>query len=205
MKEFPFEHESQKETLFYPEKPEIITGDVLEVGPGRGDVLLYLAQANPQKKFVAVEIGKKRYFKLIERIEKRKLTNILLIKGDARVVLPAACKEGTFEKIMVLFPDPWPKDRHAFRRLLTLPFLTLLTHFLKSDGTLITATDVPWYAGWAFDNLSQVTDLKNHLAPATCVPVLEELPESYFEKKWKDMGRSLYFMRHLKTPAPSQT
>ncbi|MEW5993813.1 MAG: hypothetical protein AB1744_05385, partial [Candidatus Zixiibacteriota bacterium] len=88
MKQFPWEFEASKEILFYPDKPDKCAGDVLEVGPGRGDLLLSLASTFPEKRFVAVEVGKKRYYKLIPRMEKRDLHNILLIQGDARIVLP---------------------------------------------------------------------------------------------------------------------
>lgn len=170
----------------------------MEIGPGRGDLLLTLAAQNPHLKYVAIEIGKKRYFKLIERIKKRKLENIILLCGDARVALKRYFDPATFKKIFVLFPDPWPKKRHAFRRLLSREWIDVMLHLLKPDSELITATDVPWYAEWVFENLTSFTQLTNTLSPARFLPELADLPETYFQKKWRDMGLNLHFMKHVK-------
>ena len=191
---FPYEFEAKKELLFYPTKPDIFSVDVLEIGPGRGDSLLFLAQKDPTKKFVAVEIGKKRYFRLIPRLEKKEIKNVLLIRGDARVVLPQFFKEGTFEKIYVLFPDPWPKDRHAFRRLLTIEFLTLVAHHLREKGELIIATDVESYANTTLENLEQIQSLQEKkISDDSPLPL-----QTFFEQKWRGQGKKIYTLVFVK-------
>ncbi|MBI2340662.1 MAG: tRNA (guanosine(46)-N7)-methyltransferase TrmB [Deltaproteobacteria bacterium] len=197
-KQFPYDFEAKKEVLFYPSKPAEFRGDILEIGPGRGDLLLAMAEAQPDKKFVAVEIGKKRYFRLIPRIEKRGIKNIFLIRGDARVIIPRYFGEETFEKIFVLFPDPWPKDRHAFRRLLTVEFFWLLGHHLKPEGELILATDVEWYAEWMTENLRRVSVLKNRLDPQLFASELPGITPTFFEEKWKNEGRKIYYLLYGK-------
>lgn len=195
---FPFEFELKKETLFYPEKPEIFSGDILEIGPGRGDWLLETAARSSQKKFVATEIGTKRYFKLIPRIKKKKLANILLIKGDARIVIPQFFGENCFEKIFVMFPDPWPKERHRFRRLLTPEFLALLAHVLKKGGLFVLATDSADYADWVHQNLKEGTALvvaENNQSET--LPFPDYVP-TYFEKKWKSEGREIFYLTAVK-------
>ena len=198
-KQFPYDFELKKEVLFYPLRPAEFHGDILEIGPGRGDLLLTLATATPDKKFVAVEIGKKRYFRLIPRIEKRGIKNILLVRGDARVIIPQYFNEGTFEKIFVLFPDPWPKDRHAFRRLLQVEFLWLLAHHLKEGGEFVFGTDVEWYARWTAENLSRVQILKNNFAPRPHTSEIPNLIPTYFEQKWRAMGKTIFFLSYRKT------
>lgn len=196
---FPYEFEAKKELLFYPTKPQrgepdIFLGDILEIGPGRGDSLLFLAQNDPAKKFVAVEIGKKRYFRLIPRLEKKEIKNVFLIRGDARVVLPQFFKEGTFEKIYVLFPDPWPKDRHSFRRLLTLEFLSLLAHHLRKDGELVIATDVESYANATLENLKQIQSLQEKkISDDSPLPL-----QTFFEQKWRGQGKKIHTLLFVK-------
>ncbi len=194
MKTFPYEYEAKKEVLFYPEKPSDFSGDVLEIGPGRGDLLLSLAEAYPQKKFVAIELGKKRYYKLIPRIEKKGLTNILLIQGDARIILPKYFSSETFERIYILFPDPWPKKRHAPKRLMNTEFLTLITRYLLPGGNLISATDVASYAEWVIENVTQVPSLKNLGTPYVEASVLNDYEPTFFEMKWRQEGRHIYYM-----------
>ncbi len=194
MKSFPWEFESAKEVLFYPEKPSQCGGDILEVGPGRGDLLLSLAASFPDKKFIAVELGKKRYYKLIPRIEKGRLQNVLLIQGDARIVLPRCFTEKTFEKAYVLFPDPWPKKRHAPKRLLKQEFLSMLARFLKPGGDLIVATDVMSYAVWVVENARQVRLLHNMGTPFVHASVLAHYEPTFFETKWRSEGRGIHYL-----------
>ena len=200
MKHFPWKYESQKEILFYPEGTKGETGDILEIGPGRGDLLLELASTLPDKKLVAIEIGTKRYIKLIPRIERKGLTNIRLIRGDARIVLTDYFSQGAFEKIYVLFPDPWPKKRHALKRLLNTEFISLITRFLKKDGDLFMATDVDWYSQWAVINAESVPDLKNMGNPFVEADNLFSYAPTFFEQKWRAEGRKIYYM-HFKQEA----
>lgn len=195
---FPFEFESQKEILFYPQKPEIFSGNFLEIGPGRGDWLLETADCFPEKKFVALEISAKRYVKLVPRIEKKKLANILLIKGDARIVIPQFFGENCFQKIFVMFPDPWPKERHQFHRLLTPEFLALLAHVLKKGGLFVLATDSADYADWVRENLKETPALviaENNQSDV--LPFPDYVP-TYFEKKWKSEGREIFYLTAVK-------
>ncbi len=194
MKFFPWEFESTKDVLFYPKKPDEFTGNVLEVGPGRGDLLLSLAAVSPAEKFVAIELGKKRYHKLIPRIEKKGLVNILLIQGDARIVLPRYFAENMFEKIYVLFPDPWPKKRHAPKRLLNIDFLSLLARFLRPGGDLFIATDVTFYAVWVVENATQVALLHNMGSPFVDGSVLADYEPTFFEMKWRAEGRAIHYL-----------
>jgi tRNA (guanine-N7-)-methyltransferase len=195
---FPFDFEATKKRDYYPSQPEFCEGDVLEIGPGRGDLLLSLAEANPLKKYIAIELSKKRHFRMIPRLERKNLTNVLLIRGDARVVLAKHFKHEAFETIFVLFPDPWPKKRHAFKRLLSVPFITLLSTYLKAGGNLVLGTDVEAYALWIEENLAQVPVLKNEL-PQRFVEKLPELTTTYFEAKWRNEGKNIFFMKYTKS------
>ncbi len=224
---FPYEFESRKEILFYPSKPEIFSGDILEIGPGRGDWLLNQATAHPDKKFVAVEMGQLRYAKLVSRIEKAELKNILLIQGDVRLVLPQFFAGDTFEKIFVMFPDPWPRERHYFRRLLQIEFLALLCHVMKNGGSFLLATDAGRYADWARENIKAIPEL-SEVAVSSQTPFPEyslassilnannsptgladtgqvyknkfvDCPvTTFFEKKWREMGRSIHYLKAIR-------
>lgn len=201
MREFPWEWEARKPILVYPDGATSGAGDVLEIGPGRGDLLLMLAEAMPEKQFVAVEIGKKRFYKLIPRIEKKGLSNIRLLGGDARIVLPRYFDGPTFEKIYVLFPDPWPKARHALKRLLHTRFVELLAGYLKPGGSLYLATDVAWYAEWAVINADCVPGLVNQGDPFVGAEALFSYAPTFFEQKWRAEGRQIYYMHYRREDA----
>ena len=198
MRDFPIKFEETKDILMYPAIQDKIRADILEIGPGRGDLLFSLAVENPSKKFVAIEMMHSRYEKLVENTERRALKNIQLIRADARVALKRYFEPETFEKIYVLFPDPWPKNKHAFRRLLSVEWITLLVNLLKTGGELICATDVASYADWVFANLKTFPNLQNKLEPHKYLNEIEGLTETYFQKKWKALGLNLHFMTHTK-------
>lgn len=204
MKSFPYEFASKKRVLFYPEEPETFDGDVLEIGPGRGDFLLSEAAANPDTRYVAVELKKRRYFKLARRVEKRELRNVLLIHGDARIVLPKCFGDDTFERIYVLFPDPWPKRRHTGMRLLNHAFLCLLTRLLRQDGELILGTDAQDYMDWAIENADAVPGLeRTKVGQSGGTPTPDWVP-TFYEQKWRDDGRTIRFAGYRKvSPAKS--
>jgi tRNA (guanine-N7-)-methyltransferase len=198
MKSFPYEFASKKRLLFYPEEPDDFTGDVLEIGPGRGDFLLSEAAANPDTRYVAVELKKRRYFKLARRVEKRELHNVLLIHGDARIVLPKCFRDGTFQCAYVLFPDPWPKRRHAEMRLLSQEFLNLLTRLLRTDGEFIFGTDAQDYMEWVIENAESVPGLqRTRLGASGGTPTPEWIP-TFYEQKWRDDGRIIRFVGYRK-------
>lgn len=148
LRKVPLDYRASQPIDFYPARPEKIEGDILEIGPGRGDFLMTTAQEHPELRFVAVELGKKRHAKLIQRSQKRDLKNVLLILSDARVALPKFFDPATFTSVVVLFPDPWPKRRHAFNRLLQPDFLTEIARVLKPGGHLYVKSDVEAYIGW---------------------------------------------------------
>jgi tRNA (guanine-N7-)-methyltransferase len=161
---------------------------ILEIGPGRGDFLFELAQDHPDHWVIAIEYKRKRYEKLIRRIQDRQLNNVLLIKGDARYVLQEVMPPVHFEKVYILFSDPWPKKCHAKNRLIEHRFLTQLQKFMAPEGQLIIATDDLAYAKWMgeeFDKVPQLTLVDTGDHPATIF-------ETFFAQKWKAMGKTLH-------------
>ena len=117
-----------------------------------------------------------------------------MIQGDARIVLPRYFAEKTFEKIYVLFPDPWPKKRHVPKRLLNAEFLSLLTRFMKPGGDLFIATDVTFYAVWVVENARQVRLLNNMGKPFVESSVLADYEPTFFEMKWRSEGRAIHYL-----------
>lgn len=198
MRAFPYEHASKRRTFFHPEEPATFSGDILEIGPGRGDFLLAEAEAHPELRFVAIELKKRRYNKLAKRIGKRGLTNILLIYGDARIVLPEFYHEGTFARIYVLFPDPWPKRRHTEMRLLGCEFLRVLVWVLKPGGELILGTDAQEYLKWVNRNVAQVPEFDRSTLGASGESLSTNWTPTLYEERWRAEGRTISFVSYRK-------
>ncbi|MDO8528186.1 MAG: hypothetical protein Q7T03_10955 [Deltaproteobacteria bacterium] len=197
MKTFPIEHVQKKETLFYPVRPEVFETDILEIGPGNGDFLLSLSKEFSGKKIAAIELREKRFRQIGRRLERNLAKNVTLLWGDARILLPQYFKKESFEKIYILFPDPWPKTRHALWRLLSGDFLQVLQGFLKPEGELLFATDEKPYADAVLKEIRKIAGWK--LLPETSKTEIRAKP-TYFEQKWMRAGRNICHLQIKKDP-----
>ena len=132
-------------------------------------------------------------------MEKKGIFNIILIQGNARVILPRYFKPGTFEKIYVLFPDPWPKKRHIPHRLLSIEFINLLKDLLRPGGDLFVATDFWSYADWVTDNLRQIDGMESCGTPFFIgADEMDFYRPSFFERKWREENRAIYYLHYRK-------
>lgn len=114
----------------------------IEVGMGKGRFIMDLAAANPQINYVGIE----RYSSVLLRgLQKRaeaenELSNIYFMCVDARG-LSEIFAPGEVKKIYLNFSDPWPKDRHAKRRLTSGEFMAVYDKILAKDGVVEFKTD----------------------------------------------------------------
>ncbi len=111
----------------------------LEVGMGKGQFLTQMAAAFPERSFLGIE---KYSSVLIRALEKRpdNLHNLLYLRMDAQN-LPNVFSPGEVDGIYLNFSDPWPKDRHAKRRLPGREFLARYEQILKPEGQVEFKTD----------------------------------------------------------------
>jgi tRNA (guanine-N7-)-methyltransferase len=117
---------------------------VLEIGFGMGEATALMAAAEPEVDLVAVDVHPAGVAALLRRLEQADLGNVRVVEGDAVAVL-RALPEQSLRQVRLLFPDPWPKARHAKRRLLRPSFAALVASRLAPYGSLHLATDWPAY------------------------------------------------------------
>ncbi len=127
---------------------------VLEIGFGMGEATAALAAAEPDRDVLAVDVHTPGVGALLGELGRRKLTNVRLLTGDAVPLLQTMLLPGQLAEIRIFFPDPWPKSRHAKRRLMAPPFVRLAGSGLRAGGRLHLATDWGPYADQAFSVLS---------------------------------------------------
>ncbi len=175
----------------YPQPPlyDSFSDWVLEIGPGNGAFLSWLAPQHPHKLFIAIELKRGRYFRIREKIDTIPLGNVQLIHGDARYSLPKILKPECLSEAYILFPDPWPKRRHNKHRLINEERVRLIHSSLKPGGSLWIATDHPDYSS----QISSVFDPKMWKLQEG-----KSLYPTYFETKWKRMGLSIHYFCFVK-------
>jgi tRNA (guanine-N7-)-methyltransferase len=121
--------------------------NILEIGFGFGDFLFVKAKNNPNINFIGSEPHINGVVNLLAKLKDDQLDNIKISQLDIRILL-AKIADLFFDEIYILFPDPWPKQKHYKRRLIDLEFLEILAKKIKSDGKLIIATDHDAYKTW---------------------------------------------------------
>ncbi|MBI4212318.1 MAG: tRNA (guanosine(46)-N7)-methyltransferase TrmB [Deltaproteobacteria bacterium] len=181
-------------TFFHHEKSKPL---IVEIGPGRGDLLFHLANEHPEAIVVGIELKSKRVDKMIARIEKLELTNVILLQADAKTALDEL-KDQPIKEWHIHFSDPWPKRRHAPRRLLSLPFLENCSALLQPKGKISITTDVEWYAHDVAKIIDRIPQLSS-CSPEKVQTSSDDAFPTYFAEKWKKAGRNIYYLRYWKS------
>ncbi len=112
----------------------------MEIGMGKGRFLMELAESNPRINYIGVEVYSSVLLKAVQKQETAQLPNIRFLCIDA-LGLAEVLASGEVEKIYLNFSDPWPKDRHAKRRLTSPRFLKVYDQILAPKGTVEFKTD----------------------------------------------------------------
>lgn len=146
----------------------------LEIGFGGGEHLAEQSARHPDTGFIGAEVfvngvssllthltGKERSGDVDENVELKagRVDNVRVHDNDVRDILPKF-KDGAFERIYVLFPDPWPKRKHANRRFIGPKNLPVLARLLKSGGELRIASDDMNYIRWSLEHLMKSDDFE---------------------------------------------
>ncbi len=114
----------------------------IEIGMGKGQFLLTLASQKPEINYIGIERYSSVLLRAVEKLKEMKppLSNIRLICMDACSVTEAFAP-GEIDRIYLNFSDPWPKTRHAARRLTSKEYLARYHHILAKGGTIEFKTD----------------------------------------------------------------
>ncbi|MDQ1682599.1 MAG: tRNA (guanine-N7-)-methyltransferase, partial [Frankiaceae bacterium] len=119
---------------------------VLEIGFGMGETTALMADADPERDVLAVDVHTPGVGALLADVDRRGLDNVRVARGDAVPLLRTRIANGSLAELRVFFPDPWPKPRHHKRRLVDAEFVDLAATKLHSGGVLHLATDWSSYA-----------------------------------------------------------
>jgi tRNA (guanine-N7-)-methyltransferase len=168
----------------------------IEIGFGMGLATALIAEANPGRNYLGIEVHRPGIGRLLWEAENRGLENIRIIEYDAVEVLERMIGRASIAAFHIFFPDPWPKKRHHKRRLITRPFTSLLAAALRPGGYVSVVTDWADYGDWALAELSAVPGLEN--AYEGFAPPQPWRPRTKFEDKGllkNHEVRELYFTR----------
>ena len=112
----------------------------IEVGMGKGQFITTLAEQNPDINYVGIEKYSSVLLRAVQKMQEDELPNVHFLCIDA-ATLPDIFDRNEVDRIYLNFSDPWPKDRHARRRLTSSEFLARYDLFLAPDGRIEFKTD----------------------------------------------------------------
>ena len=125
----------------------------LEVGFGAGEHLAAQARANPNIGIIGAEVFLNGVASLVRHVSENNLSNVRIFNEDVRLILPRL-PDSSLSRVFALFPDPWPKARHARRRFIGPGNLDQLARLMRNGAELRVASDHPVYIRWALEHLT---------------------------------------------------
>jgi tRNA (guanine-N7-)-methyltransferase len=174
---------------------------VVEIGFGRGEFLLELAAKEPATAFLGVEVSFKRVLKMARKVAASELRNVRLVEARGEVVAKLL-EPGSMRELWVNFSDPWPKDRHANRRLIAPTFVHDASIALEPGGMLHVATDDRPYALRIDEVLARESLLENVFSPDGWRGSVEGRLQTGYEADWVAAGRALHFFEYQRRGGP---
>ena len=162
----------------------------IEIGFGMGHATAHWAALRPDMNLLGIEVYEPGIGALLLNLEEQGLQNVRVIEGDARVLLEDWVPEGALAQINLFFPDPWPKKRHASRRIVQHDTVELYASRLRPGGTLRIATDWQPYAEWILECVDANSSLKNMAGGYS--ERAEERPVTNFEARGIRLGHEVW-------------
>lgn len=174
---------------------------VLEVGFGMGDSLLAMAQAEPDKDFIGIEVHPPGVGRLINNAAKEGLSNLKVYMADAVDVLEDCIPDGSLARFQLYFPDPWHKKKHNKRRIVQPEFMQLVAAKLQTGGVCHLATDWEAYAEHMMEVMSLAPNYQNQAEPYHFSPRPAHRPLTKFENRGQKLGHGVWDLLFERTEA----
>jgi tRNA (guanine-N7-)-methyltransferase len=167
-----------------------------EIGFGSGEHLAYRADLLPDHGFVGAEPFLNGVVGALQHLRDARLANVRLHMGDALDVLERV-PDGALAMVYLLHPDPWPKARHAKRRMVNPGPLDLIAAKLGPGGEFRLGTDDPTYCRWAMRVMNGRRDFE-WLAESASDFLTRPggWPETRYEAKARRQGHEVWYFRY---------
>jgi tRNA (guanine-N7-)-methyltransferase len=172
---------------------ELFEGDrplELDVGCGDGRFLLEMAQHFPERNFLGLERLLGRVRKVCRRAAREDLNNVKVLRLESSYALEYLLPAKAFDRLHLLFPDPWPKKRHHSRRIVRPEILPAFARVLADGGEFLFKTDHPPYFEEALETIEA--------SKRFCRLEWEEdafYPQTDFEAHWLGQGKAIHRAR----------
>ena len=202
------------QNVIQPERDEVLSGFslkgkwhayfkndnpiVLELGCGKGEYSVALAQNNPEKNFIGIDIKGARFWRGAKTALEENLTNVAFLRTQIELV-DHCFAEGEISEIWITFPDPQIKYKRTKHRLVTKPFLDKYQSLLTSDGLVHLKTDSEFLHGYLLGLLHEGKheilyanhDIYNSSSPPTDATSIQ----TFYEKQYLDKNKAITYVK----------
>ena len=156
----------------------------LDLGCGRGNFLLDMAERHPERLYLGADVMLGRLRRVLHKAEQRSLGNVYLLRVSAWPLIAQYLPEASLTRVHLLCPDPWPKARHRPHRLVTSELLGRIATRLVPGGILNLGTDNdPYFAAM----VAAVKDLPCYAPAPDGLADIADL-KTDFERRWESQG-----------------
>ncbi|HWK35402.1 tRNA (guanine(46)-N(7))-methyltransferase TrmB [Sphingomonas sp.] len=170
----------------------------LEIGFGGGEHLAAQAAARPGTGFIGCEPFLNGVVAALGHIRDGRLDNVRLHMGDALDVVERL-PDASLDRLYLLHPDPWPKARHAKRRMVNHGPLDLIAAKLKLGAEFRLGTDDPTYCRWAMMVMNARRDFVWRAGhPRDFLTRPADWPETRYERKARRQGHEVWYFRYVR-------
>jgi len=172
----------------------------LEIGCGKGGFLLSRARTNPHIRMLGIEWAAKYYRFCADRMARWNLTNVRVMRTDAKPFLMHQLPPGCLSVLHLYHPDPWPKKRHHKRRIVQADFVDAAAGVLAVGGAWLIQSDHEEYFRAMTASLDGHRAFERAAWEATGVEPNEEWSGTNFEIKYAREGRPIYRAAYRRRP-----
>ena len=165
---------------------------VLEIGFGNGESTWQMAQQEPEKNFVGVEVHKPGVGHLLMALEEYGIENVRIACEDAVPFVQRRIADGSLAGVRIYFADPWPKKRHHKRRIVQPDFVSQLSRCIATGGVLHLATDWRPYAEHMLEVMQESDDFVNLSTHGDYCERPEWRPFTKYEKRGEKLGHEVF-------------
>ena len=164
----------------------------LEIGFGMGHSLVEMAENDPERNFIGIEVHEPGVGACLMAAEEADLKNLRVFHEDAVEVLKQCVPDNSLNCVQVFFPDPWHKKRHHKRRIIQPEFVELLIKKLEAGGIIHLATDWENYAEHMLEVLNGSSALTNLSESGGYIPRPDSRPKTKFERRGEGKGHGVW-------------
>ena len=170
----------------------------IEYCSGNGTWIAEKAIQQPLVLWIAVEKRFDRIQKIWAKKHNLALSNLLVVCGEALVFTKHYLQSNVIDQIFINFPDPWPKARHAKKRVVQGEFVQEITRVSKKGGEAVFVTDDEPYSIQMTAEMLKKREWTSFFSSPFYETEWPEYGTSFFDSLWKEQGKEVRYMKYKK-------